>query len=491
MFEWGEPMNIPWPRLHRATIATIFALLLALTVAAPGTPRAAAGSTDIGVNDAPAQPVTCPCTLWASTEQPSSGPDPDTAATELGVKFQADRSGYITGVRFWKDATNTGTHTGTLWSASGDRLATATFTDESDSGWQQVNFAQPVPVTAGTTYVASYHAPNGRYNADQGGLTTAHVRGPLTAPASDAAGGNGVYLYGTGFPNSTWNDTNYWVDPVFNTSDAPAPAPVVIDISPTQGETSVPVDTNITAAFDREVQPSTIQWVVWQGESGGRPGTTTYNAAGRITTFDLTYHLAPANTYFVDLVGVKSVDGTPMPAKRWTFTTADSPPPVCDPSCTIWPSNATPAVLADNDTTSIEVGVKFGVNTRGYATGLRFYKGPGNTGPHTGTIWYGAGSRLATATFTNESESGRQQVTFDQPVPIYPNHTYVASYFAPAGRYSSTDGGLTEAAGGAIIAPASGGVGGNGVYKYGSSGFPTSAGNGTNFWVDVVFTTNG
>ncbi|WP_237534573.1 DUF4082 domain-containing protein [Streptomyces sp. SID3343] len=480
-------MNIPWPRLHRATVPTILAVLLALTVAAPGTSRAAAGSR---VDSDPSQPVTCPCTLWASTEQPSSGPDPDTAATELGVKFQADRAGYITGVRFWKDATNTGTHTGSLWSASGDRLATATFTGESDSGWQQVNFAQAVVVTAGTTYVASYQAPNGRYSADQGGLTTAHVRGPLTAPASEAAGGNGVYLYGAGFPNSTWNDTNYWVDPVFNTSDAPGPAPAVIEMAPTPGETSVPVDTNFTATFDREVQPSTIRWEIWQGESGGRAGTTTYNAATRTTTFDLVYHLSPANTYFVDLTGVISLDGTPMPAKRWTFTTADSPPPVCNPSCTIRPSDATPAVLADNDAGSIEVGVKFGAHVQGFVTGLRFYKGPGNTGPHTGTIWAGGGYPLATATFTNESESGWQQVTFAQPVWIAPNATYVASYFAPEGRYSSTAGGLTDAVEGTIIAPASGSVGGNGVYKPGSSGFPSSTTSGTNFWVDVVFTTN-
>ncbi|MFI1380372.1 DUF4082 domain-containing protein [Embleya sp. NPDC020886] len=483
-------MNIPWPRLHRATIPTILALLLALTIAAPGIPRAAASqghSTDVGVDN---DPATCPCTLWASTEQPSSGPDPDDVATELGVKFQADQAGYITGVRFWKDATNTGTHTGTLWSAAGDRLATATFTNESESGWQQVNFAQPVPVTAGTTYVASYQAPNGRYNADQGGLATAHVRGPLTAPASNTVGGNGVYLYGAGFPTSSWNDTNYWVDPVFNTSTAPGPAPVVIAISPTQGETSVPVDTNFTATFDREVQPSSIRWEVWQGESGGRPGSTTYNAAARTTTFDLTYHLEPGHGYFVDLIGVKSLDGTLMPTKSWYITTADSPPPVCNPSCTIWPSNATPAVLADNDTTSIELGVKFGANTQGYVTGLRFYKSPGNTGPHTGTIWTGGGLALATATFTNESESGWQQVTFDQPVYISPNYTYVASYFAPAGRYSSTEGGLSDAAGGAITAPASAAVGGNGVYKSGAAGFPTSSRNDTNYWVDVVFTTN-
>ena len=39
-----------------------------------------------------------------------------------------------------------------LWSATGTLLATATFTNETASGWQQANFSNPVPITAGTTY---------------------------------------------------------------------------------------------------------------------------------------------------------------------------------------------------------------------------------------------------------------------------------------------------------------------------------------------------
>ena len=39
----------------------------------------------------------------------------DTAAVELGVKFRADVNGYITGIRFYKGSTNTGTHVGSLW----------------------------------------------------------------------------------------------------------------------------------------------------------------------------------------------------------------------------------------------------------------------------------------------------------------------------------------------------------------------------------------
>ena len=53
-----------------------------------------------------------------------------------------------------------------LWTNTGTLLGTATFTGESASGWQQVDFATPVPISANTTYVASYFAPNGHYSAD-------------------------------------------------------------------------------------------------------------------------------------------------------------------------------------------------------------------------------------------------------------------------------------------------------------------------------------
>ena len=50
---------------------------------------------------------------------------------ELGVKFTSDVAGTITGIRFYKSAANTGTHIGSLWTADGTRLASATFT-----GWR-------------------------------------------------------------------------------------------------------------------------------------------------------------------------------------------------------------------------------------------------------------------------------------------------------------------------------------------------------------------
>jgi len=142
----------------------------------------------------------------------------DPNAVTLGVKFQASTNGTITGIRFYKGPQNTGTHIGTLWSTSGGLLGSATFTNETASGWQQVNFSSPVSITANTTYIASYHTNPGYYSANANYFATPHTNGPLTAPSSSASGGNGVYAYGTSnlFPNNTYNANNYWVDVVFN-----------------------------------------------------------------------------------------------------------------------------------------------------------------------------------------------------------------------------------------------------------------------------------
>ena len=47
----------------------------------------------------------------------------------LGVQFQACSNGFITGVRFYKESDNTGAHTGSLWSSTGQLLASGTFSE--------------------------------------------------------------------------------------------------------------------------------------------------------------------------------------------------------------------------------------------------------------------------------------------------------------------------------------------------------------------------
>src|SRR5712672_2400211 len=140
-------------------------------------------STD-GLN---AQP-TCPCGIWAAAATPGPVAN-DGSAVELGVTFTADSSGFITGVRFYKYAQNTGTHIGSLWTTSGTLLGTVTFSSESASGWQVATFPSPVAITASTTYIASYHTNTGFYAATSSGLAAAVDNAPLHASSDGASGG--------------------------------------------------------------------------------------------------------------------------------------------------------------------------------------------------------------------------------------------------------------------------------------------------------------
>jgi PKD repeat protein len=148
--------------------------------------------------------------LWDPTTVPASPQNPDLQSVELGVRFQSDVPGTLTGIRFYKVAANAGPHVVNLWSASGDLLATATTVNETDTGWQEADFSSPFSIAANTVYVASYHAAFGSYAADNYFFSSDGVEnGPLHAPFSA-----GVYSYGDmpSFPDQTWKSTNYWVD---------------------------------------------------------------------------------------------------------------------------------------------------------------------------------------------------------------------------------------------------------------------------------------
>ncbi|HVP10941.1 MAG TPA: DUF4082 domain-containing protein, partial [Phycisphaerae bacterium] len=180
--------------------------------------------------------------VWSASTTPGTIDAGDTNSVELGMKFRSDVAGIVTGVRFYKAPTNTGTHIGNLWSSTGTLLATVTFTNETSYGWQQANFATPVSIAANTTYVVSYFAPAGHYSASSGYFTSAGANNaPLHALQSGVDGSNGLYRYVTAsaFPNSSWSDTNYWVDLAF-TDNVP------------------PVISSLTAATT--IQTATITW---------------------------------------------------------------------------------------------------------------------------------------------------------------------------------------------------------------------------------------
>jgi uncharacterized repeat protein (TIGR01451 family) len=149
--------------------------------------------------------------------QPTVASSTDPHAVELGVRFESQTPLAIEGIRFFKGAKDTGTHVGHLWNSEGTLLASATFTEESASGWQSVRFQKPVQIEPHTVYIASYYAPNGGYaEAEHFFESGPVVSGPLTA----LQGVNGVYKYGTTseFPTETWRSSNYYVDVMYSTS---------------------------------------------------------------------------------------------------------------------------------------------------------------------------------------------------------------------------------------------------------------------------------
>ena len=159
----------------------------------------------------------------------------------------------------------------------------------------------------------------------------------------------------------------------------------------------------------------------------------------------------------------------------------------------VWDDTALPANASSSDSRSIELGVKFQSATAGNVSGVRFYKGAGNTGQHTGSLWNLQGQRLATVIFSNETASGWQTASLAAPVAIDANTTYVVSYHAPRGHYANDPLYFKQSAhtNQALTALKAGTSGANGVYRYANrTAFPKTGNNATNYWVDVVFTPN-
>jgi len=723
--------------------------LNATSGAISGTPTATgAFSFSVQVNDAslPMQTATdalsinvasvpAAVSIWPVTAMPVTVDGGSSRATELGVKFSSDVAGTITGIRFYKASANTGTLIGNLWTITGTRLATATFSAESASGWQQVLFGVPVTITSNTVYVASYHVSNGHYSADAGYFSSKGADNPpLHALTNGVSGGNGVYLTGSSsaFPNRSGNGANYWVDVVFNpaavatlTSIAVTPAsstnlvgatqqftatgtysdgskqnltsqaawtssntavatinasglatavsagstaisaalagvtnnvtltvtapPTLTSIAVTPANPTILVGasqpftatgtysdsstknitsqatwtssstgvatinasgsatgvsaggTTISAALAGVSGQSTLtvqapptlasiavtpanpvimngatqqftatgtysdgstqnlsSQVAWTSSktvvaainanglaTGVSAGATVISAAlsGVTATNTLTVQAAPLVitttsmptgtvrvAYSATLLATGgttpytwsvangslpgglalnaatgALTGTPTNTGTFTFTArvsdAGSSQQIASSALsitissapatvTIWPSSAVPGTADGGPDSAVELGVKFKSDVAGRVTGIRFYKATANTGTHVGNLWSSGGTKLATASFSGETASGWQQVSFATPVAITSNTVYVASYHCTVGHYSEDDNYFASKGvdNPPLHALANGVSGGNSVYAYGaSSAFPNSTWNAANYWVDVVF----
>jgi Domain of unknown function (DUF4082)/Bacterial Ig-like domain/Bacterial Ig domain len=456
--------------------------------------RATDDSGNIGVAAGRSVSVICPCSIWSDATTPAATAQSDPQAYELGVKFRADVSGYVTGVRFYKGAGNGGTHLGHLWDSAGNKLGEVMFTSETATGWQQALFSKPIPVAAGTTYIASYYAPQGNYALDRPYFTTAVANSPLRALADGEDGAQAVFKAGaSGFPTTSKQSSNYWVDVVFNQDGTDRVGPGVLSTRPTDGNQSAPLSANITAQFDEDLDPASVNGTTFElRDANGNKvaATVSYDGASRTAILDPAASLNLNSNYTAKLVsgasGVKDTSGNPLSADRtWSFKTFSCP-------CSLWPDTAVPSDTSNWDTGAYELGVKLRSEVNGYITGVRFYKGAGNSGTHLGHLWTSTGTRLGEVVFTNETATGWQTAKFSSPIAVNANQTYIVSYYDPNGHYALDRPYFsTDRSSGPLRALADGEEGGNGVFKSGASGFPTTSKSASNYWVDAVFSQDG
>jgi hypothetical protein len=199
---------------------------------------------------------------------------------EVGVKFTSSVAGLATGARFYKQTWMNGyVHVGNLWSSSGALLATATFTNETAYGWQQVSFSSPVALQANTEYVVSFSTGGGYFGITTGFFSGGGVTsGPLEALPNSVSGGDGVYNREGQFPDVDSNGMNFWADLAFTPSSSGG-APAISRSTSSKSTAAVAIGMGALPSSGESSRP-----VTFLRASATPAGAAGYIAAARGTT---------------------------------------------------------------------------------------------------------------------------------------------------------------------------------------------------------------
>ena len=297
----------------------------ASTVGAATITAAANGLTSASTSLAVASSSGVSQTLF-TTQTPMSPNVTDGVPYELGMKFVLARSGKITAIRYWKAPSDSGTHVGRIWSATGTLLASTTFTGETSSGWQQQQLASPLAVQANTTYVVSVNVA-GYFPATVMGLASAIVNGDI---ASIADGSNAVFGPPFAFPSNAYRSSNYFRDIVFTADSLAAPSKLALSASATKTQIGVPINYTVTVqdASGNAMPGATnsISLAVNGGVSGTFSPASPVAASGGTATFSFTPTTSGSATITVSSTGLESATRTltvskPPPPPQSLFTT--------------------------------------------------------------------------------------------------------------------------------------------------------------------------
>jgi hypothetical protein len=171
--------------------------------------------------------------ILSDNAKPKVTADFDRSPVELGIRFSPTTSGEVTALQFYQTGRSSDVQQATLWAENGTALARQKFKPSTTVGWRTVALSKPVSVTKGDTYVASYHAANGRYAATHSASWKAK-----TANGFIVKTGAGVFRYGKAskMPHASYRDSNYFVDVVLkpgkNWGSTPPAPPVTTKPAP-------------------------------------------------------------------------------------------------------------------------------------------------------------------------------------------------------------------------------------------------------------------
>jgi hypothetical protein len=398
---------------------------------------------------------------------------------ELGTEFISAKAGKIDAIRYYKAPSETGRHTGNIWSSTGTLLGSVVFANETTSGWQQQTLTTPLNIAANTTYVVSVNA-NSYFAVSGNAIATTITNGDLSAVAD---GSNGVYnSTPAAFPMAS-NNSNYFRDIVFTPTTVTPPTNQLGTIATTGTTTQNQILTaNVT---DADGLTGVVINYKWQQSVDGTIWTDIIGATNKTLTLGQAQvnQRVRANATYTDALG--GIENVLSPASA--LVSSSNPGPVILESIftTQTPDNPNQSdgVGAAGD---YELGIEFVSSKAGQINAVRYYKAASETGTHVGNIWSITGTLLGSVTFANETASGWQQQALATPLNIAANTTYVVSvnansFFAVSGNAIATT--ITN---GDLSAVADGS---NGVYNSTPNAFPTSS-NNSNYFRDIVFSPN-
>lgn len=308
---------------------------------------------------------TCPCSLKDRVNPTNAGSFDDTGTTELGVKVKPSTNGYITALRFYKPIISTETsHTGNIWSSTGVNLATVTFTNESEYGWQEARLSSPLRVNEDQLYILSYGTTTSTYIASQGALTgTTFGSGYLKAYADQSSENtatgsgtrNGVFTTTAGnYPNTgSTNGSYYWIDAVFSVASNPDQAFETSVTQPKADAVGAPRDQVVTAKFNRSVDTATISnstFRLFDKDGVQVSGTATYDVEKGVAKFTPSSQLNSGQRYTAKLSGAVADTGGVSLGSEYSWSFSVGSPVTTDPEAA--PGGPILAVTNSSSTTS-------------------------------------------------------------------------------------------------------------------------------------------